>query len=146
VIKLVNTLPNNLKTVTLCRIAQLVQWPGYRLHGSGIESRQGQRIFYFLLNVRTCSGVRQPPVRLVPVLFPRGVGEAGREVHHIPPPRAKLKNAWSYTSALYMFSLRHRDNIVFNWLSINVGEVTEEIVQMSRYWKTQNKFSYKTKG
>jgi len=55
--------------------------------------------FLFASTSRPAQGATQPPIQWVMGDCYPGVKRPGREADHSPPPRAKVKNAWSYTSA-----------------------------------------------
>jgi hypothetical protein len=72
---------------------------GYGLNEWVFESRQGLRIFLFTIASRPVLGPIQPPIQWVPGALSLGVKQQGCEADHSPPSSAKVKNAWSYTSA-----------------------------------------------
>jgi hypothetical protein len=45
----------------------------------------------------------QPPIQWVPGAPSLGVKRPGRDIDHLPPSNAEIKNAWSHTSAPYIF-------------------------------------------
>jgi hypothetical protein len=62
----------------------------------GFESRKGQEIFVFSKTSRPALGPTLPfNGKLAPFL---GVKQSGREVDHLTPPTAEVKNDWSYNS------------------------------------------------
>jgi hypothetical protein len=84
----------------------------------GFDSRLGLEIFLFTTASRTALGPTQPPIQWVPAAFSLGVKRPGREVDHLPPSSAEVKNASSYTSTpQYVFMawclVKHRDNFTF---------------------------------
>jgi hypothetical protein len=68
--------------------------------------------------VRTSSGAQQSCIQWVHGFHYLGVKWPGREVGHLPPSSAEVKNMWSYTSAIsYVFNvwylIKNRDNFTF---------------------------------
>jgi len=62
-------------------------------------------ILLFAIAYRRALRTTQPPTQWVPGFLSSGVKWLGREDDYSPPPSAKIKNAWSYTSATPMSSL-----------------------------------------
>jgi len=64
-----------------------------------------------------CGDPTRPPNQWVPGAL--RIKRPGSEADHSPPPSAKVKNEWSYTSASpihlhgVVFSSKHRDNFTF---------------------------------
>jgi len=73
-------------------IAQLVLWLRYRPHNLGFGFRHRQAIFLLSKTSRLTVG----PIPSVQLLL--GVHWPGREVHHVPPSIAKVRNEWRHTS------------------------------------------------
>jgi hypothetical protein len=70
----------------------------YGLHDRGFESRQrlGTSLHHC---VQTGTGATQPPIQWVPGTSLSGSKPAGAcEADHLPPPTAKVNNAWFYIS------------------------------------------------
>jgi hypothetical protein len=55
---------------------------------------------FFLLATtpRQAQGATQPPIQWVLGALTPGIKGPGREVDHLPPASAEVKNGWSYTS------------------------------------------------
>jgi hypothetical protein len=90
----------------------------------GFDSWRGLGIFLFTTASRTALGPTQPPIQWVLGALSLGVKRSGREAEHSPPSSAKIKNAWSYTSALqYVFMVwylvKHRDNFTFTLIILS---------------------------
>jgi hypothetical protein len=66
----------------------------------GVQFSAGATTGYFLfyLASRPALGTTQPPIQWVTGAFTLGIKQSGLEVDYSPPPSAKVKNVWSYTS------------------------------------------------
>jgi hypothetical protein len=86
--------------ITRAVIAQAVQRraTGWTFGVLGFDSRWGLGIFPFITASRTALRPTQPPIQWVPGALSLRVKRPGREVGHLPPSSAEVKNAWSYTS------------------------------------------------
>ena len=82
-------------------ILLFILWIGYELDGPGFECQQWQDIYSVIQNIQTGSGAHTASYSLDTGVSPSppGVKRPGREAIHSPPPNAKVKNKWSYTSA-----------------------------------------------
>ena len=63
------------------------------------DSRQRQEIFVFSKTSKPALGPTHLPTQWVPGAISPGVKRPGRDVNHLPPSTAEVKNEWSYTSA-----------------------------------------------
>jgi hypothetical protein len=71
---------------------------GYGLDDRWFESRQRLRAFLFTTVSRPALGPTQPPMKWIPGFLSLGVKRPWREADYSPPSRAKVNNAWRYTS------------------------------------------------
>jgi hypothetical protein len=69
---------------------------GWMIGGSGPS--RGCGIFLFATMFRLTLGRTQLPIQWAPGALSLWVKQAGHEADHSPPSRAKVKNAWSYTT------------------------------------------------
>jgi hypothetical protein len=64
----------------------------WKTERSGLDSRQGKRIFPLPSVSRLALGPTQPTVQWVPGSFPQGKVQPGRDADHAPPSSVKAKN------------------------------------------------------
>jgi hypothetical protein len=98
--------------------AQAIQRPGYGLDNREMEIRSstGARELSLLHSFQTLSGATQLPTQWVPGTPSLEVKRPRLETDHSPPPNARIKRTWSYTSTpLYVFMpwclIKLRDNL-----------------------------------
>jgi hypothetical protein len=71
---------------------------GYELDNRGFESGQWLWMFLFTAASRPALGPIQSPIQWLPGALSLGIKWQERETDHSPPPSAKVKNPWNYTS------------------------------------------------
>jgi hypothetical protein len=78
----------------------------------GFEPRQRQ-VFFFLQSVLTGHGALSDSYSMGTELYPGDKAE-GRDIEHLPPTKAEMKNEWGYTSTtLYAFTVWTGETVTF---------------------------------
>jgi hypothetical protein len=78
-------------------------------------------LFFFQKMFIRALGPIQRPMQLVLVVFFPRERRSGREVEHLCPSNAEVKNEWSYYYTLYAFMVRALNTVVVEKYNMMIG-------------------------